>query len=697
MKKTDRIPTSAIPPVTYVLDYGPHLGNEVAMRDVERWPPDHLHLGKEVAFTHNWGPIAGHYGENQFSGRTDEEREAFLKRLTPAGVRERIAALREMNRRFHEAGVKVVTVYISANTIGGHHERRTGLWDFYDHWDEYSEFDLGSRPEVDPATWMQMGLDGKIFRHYTYEGDYYPSYKPHHRYAACHSNPHWNAWLGKVTAWCIKCGYDGVFVDNAGSQRCYCDYCQTGFREWVGSRYTPEEVRELFGVASVDDVRLAVGKDEIDLPWVETKRFWVEVIRRQQALIRAAGEAVIGKGKFYLFPNGGCVQSNKVRLGYADCDWIMYENSWSYIGAYGTHAGTVVPPPDVELKRKTLQHNIFDYKYTQCLGRRVRPIVLTRTGEPNGATWLEQNPTSAYLALAEGSAFGPGGGCTVADSYTEPVGKVRQQFRRFFEERADLFLGARSCAEIGLVVSSDHIFYEAQGYYAFETPHLRDGVTPLVAEFAQRSVLFDFLLEDDLATRDLSGYRVVVAPLLTYLDPDQAGGLRRYVEGGGYLALIGPPPSRTMKLRPLDLSLSGGSGKVIRFPAVPDAGLLAGDSLDSKAIAERVHPVMLDQSDDRCIAANSFVTEQEGVPKSLLLHLVNYRVPLGRGAPSPTRIDRVTARIPLPSGRGISGVTLFEPDQAPVDATWEIADGFLTIRVSDFWIYKVCRVSLIDE
>ncbi len=47
----------------------------------------------------------------------------------------------------HAAGVHHVMPYICSVTIGGHHVRRTGFWEFYDHWDEYLEFGLPPRPE----------------------------------------------------------------------------------------------------------------------------------------------------------------------------------------------------------------------------------------------------------------------------------------------------------------------------------------------------------------------------------------------------------------------------------------------------------------------------------------------------------------------------------------------------------------------
>ncbi|NOZ22919.1 MAG: hypothetical protein GXP25_17720 [Planctomycetes bacterium] len=36
------------------------------------------------AFSHNWGPIAGWGGENQWCGKTPEEKKTYQRRLSPA-------------------------------------------------------------------------------------------------------------------------------------------------------------------------------------------------------------------------------------------------------------------------------------------------------------------------------------------------------------------------------------------------------------------------------------------------------------------------------------------------------------------------------------------------------------------------------------------------------------------------------------
>jgi hypothetical protein len=210
-----------------------------------------------------------------------------------------------------------------------------------------------------------------------------------------------------------------VFVDNAGGQRCYCDACQAGFRDWAASRYSPEEIQRRFHVGRADEVRLAVGRREIDLPWVETKRFWVETARRQQALIRAAGEAVVGKGKFYVFPNGANNSPHWVRDAFADCDWVMSENSGSYIGAYGTHPGAdrsghgpCAPPGEDGRRGRDAVRTGQGAKEGAVGGRRrirhdPRPELLDLHGVPRVRHLAKKKPPAAFPEREErGSGAG---------------------------------------------------------------------------------------------------------------------------------------------------------------------------------------------------------------------------------------------------------------------------------------------------
>jgi hypothetical protein len=121
-------------PFSYILDYGPqHIRSPQYIETIGQAPPGLLHLGKDVPFTHNWGPIQALGGENQAYGkRRPYSKEDDIRRLSPAEVRQRISDLTQMVNDLHKAGVRWVAPYICNMTIAGRPDTRTGFWEFYD-------------------------------------------------------------------------------------------------------------------------------------------------------------------------------------------------------------------------------------------------------------------------------------------------------------------------------------------------------------------------------------------------------------------------------------------------------------------------------------------------------------------------------------------------------------------------------------
>jgi len=53
-------------------------------------------------------------------------------------------------------------------TLNGDPNRRSGFWEFYDHWDSYRSLGLAPRPQADPWEWMQRSPDGRLHQYYKY-------------------------------------------------------------------------------------------------------------------------------------------------------------------------------------------------------------------------------------------------------------------------------------------------------------------------------------------------------------------------------------------------------------------------------------------------------------------------------------------------------------------------------------------------
>ncbi len=53
---------------------------------------------------------------------------------------------------------------------------------------------------------------------------------------------------GEVCRQVASVGYDGAFIDNGNTQQCYCDFCQAKYQAFLRDKYSPAQMRGLFGV-----------------------------------------------------------------------------------------------------------------------------------------------------------------------------------------------------------------------------------------------------------------------------------------------------------------------------------------------------------------------------------------------------------------------------------------------------------------
>lgn len=649
-------------PVTYILDYGQgHLGNDKWLADTIAAGPQVLHLGKDVPMSHSWGPIQGLGGENQAYGKGDN-----VRRLTPAEVRARIVALTDMVRRLHEGGVPVVMPYICAMTIAGDPDKRTGFWEFYDHWSDYAEFGLGPRPADDPRTWLQVNPDGTPYYFYALTDGKYPPFELNLRYAVCMNNPNWRRWSEQVVRLCATVGYDGVFVDNGGSQRCYCRYCQEGFGKWLAGRYQPAGLERLFGQREAAKVGLADAKAN-DLRGVESRRFWIDSFRRHHLALKAAGEAV--RRPFYIFPNGGEERPQDVKLGYPQIDFLMYERS---TGDWGTNPGRAERRIVRDIRLYHYNDNVFETRLTAAVGGLERPLLLTRGGYPQEPAALQLNATAAATGLAEMAAFGNGGGFLLRPQYAE-YGPLMRKWRAFHEANAGLYTSRTPYAQVALAC------FPEQNLYGNRTHIAR--VRALTEALGDCHVLYDYVLEEGFTATGLKPYSAVIVPDLAVMTAEQVTALGSYARAGGKVLLIGENARTDELLKPCTPApLPSGD----LAPRAAGEGLLASRRLPPSAreLWELLGAMgvqglsLLSPEADARVWFNAFLSADGN---ALQVHVVNYDAPLGReGKPLVIR-ENLVVGVPLPKGYRAVGAEVLDPD-AP-GPTRLAAEGAKTVEL----------------
>lgn len=675
-------------PFTYILDYGPdHIRSPAYIETIAQAPPTLLHLGKDVPLTHNWGPIQALGGENQAYGkRKPYAPEDYIRRLSRAETQQRVADLTQLVDDLHQAGVKWVMPYICSMTIGGHPERRAGFWEFFDHWDEYQAFGLGPRPATDPIQWMQLTPEGKPHFFYTFTGEFYPAYEPNIRFAVCQNRPEWRYWTEKAVENAARCGIDGVFVDNAGSLRCHCSVCQQKWRAWIEERYTPDQRQRLFGTQTP---ALGDGKQP-GLLWAETQRFRCACLKEHLRAIADTGARITGK-PFVVFPNGGEKRPEHILHIYPDADLIMFERS---VGPHGTHPGMVLRPVVEDVSVKKYNDNIFEYKFVQCLRRKVRPILLTRPGwqVPSAERkLLEMNLASAALGNAEAAAFGGGGGFL---QRADPgLMQVQKQYRTFFERQPELYEGLDSFADVAVVVLPDLAWLDGG------TQHQQE-VRKVTANLLDSHVLFDYLIADQVTADNLAKYAAVVLPRVSHLAAAQAAALKQYVQAGGVLVVTGASPQfdehgqRPAQSPLADLLAAQDAAAPLAVRQVAKGTAVQAATLCTDWIEKAAgRPFSVVANPPAAALAKVRVNAFRRPGKSrYVVHVVNYNVPLGVEAREPEVQQGIAVALRLPGITATPQIRCHDPQGQAADLSAEVQDGQVRFTLPELRIYKILEI-----
>jgi len=477
-------------PMTYVIDYSTrYLDDPKEIRAFEDAPPDLMHVGKSCPVLHNWGPVPLISGENQFTGGPNHTLDrAAVCLLTPQELEGRIHRLKRYTQQWHEAGIPLLMCYSSMHTIAGDHQTRDGFWNFFDHWNDYTQW-LGPKPKKDPFDWLMVDKKGALLPGAC--GGYTPAYfAPLHRYRVCPEHPEWRKFHVTLAKLIAEVGYDGVFQDNSTPENmeCFCKHCRRNFKEFV--KGIPERERGILGVAGdAADVDLLAGATSPEL----IRRYRIATTARWQLMVRDAGRMV--NPGFQVFPN---VNSYHDFMPIAEsCDVLMFESTYSpgvQNGAYRTHIGQLLFTMNAAARPVLL-----DY---ECLG----------TGKENV---LE-------LGLAECAAFTNGGAVACR-------GEPLKKYHRFFRRARRLHEGLEPYADIALLYS-----------YWGHNPGgmgLRSGDDPSPADdLSAGQRLIKVLMDRKVQRADLARLRsLVLAGHALEMTDKQVAAIADFVGRGGML------------------------------------------------------------------------------------------------------------------------------------------------------------------
>lgn len=646
-------------PFTYVLDYNDadYFGDSYE-KYYEQGPPGLLHMGTVTPAHSYFGPA--HDAAAAQGKRPFPPVEEFVRQY-----KERMEKARALNKKLRQQGVGKIVAYVCMMTTGGDPDKRTGFWHFYDHWEAFMPLDAGPKPPVDPLQWQQRMPDGAE-QHFYAKEHYMPLF---FRYANCVNNPYWQQYMKWIIRGAAEADFDGVFVDNASSQRCYCSYCQEGFAQHLRSRYSSSELQELFQ----NDLSLSTNFQS--LRGVETRIFWAESIYRFLAMLKAEGQRV--RGAFYIFPND--LQGRPLNLEgmFRDCDLAMAENT---VGTFGTNPGRVRSHVIAGIYISHVNDNIFMHQISAAAGALCRSALLTRPGYPKTEDAWQLNLATAELGIAEAAAFSAGG-CFLHDAPRRypNFAIAREKYNRFFSRHRHLYEGFWPGGCVGVLTM-------LSGSLWGDRLHL-SSAQQLLEVLLAAHVPADPIVERALNT-DLRRYRFILVPPISHLPDVWLKKLAEYARTGGQLLISAHP----------EIAMYDHLGRKRAAEAIAQwrrlGKLLPENSSEILRTQGSIRELSLTEEPQAELLRVAMYVDNPIHPRRLVLHLVNYNVMLGVKGGQIGVINKLPLRVPLPRGCKIRRITLTTPEQADQPLAWKQAGSFVSFVLPRLDIYAVCLLDM---
>jgi hypothetical protein len=424
----------------------------------------------------------------------------------------------ELIRRLHDAGVEVFHTHLYKG-FGMEAERqemnetreavaiahRIGMKaDTYIQWNSmmYETF-FAEEPKA--VNWIQRDAAGlPILLPYAYQQSF--------RYRPCFTNQEYLDYLKKVVRFAIvDVKTDFIHFDNfdlnAEPESCHCSNCVAAFRRRLKTKYSAAQLRERFGFERMDFVNPPQWNrnnppDKMKIVFDPAFQEWID-FRCQlmaDALEQMFDYASSLNPEVALEINpAGIVGSNR--------PWesgIDHARLLKFTKAFWSE-----------------EDEQIGYHPDGRLVSRIRSYKLARAYSNVLLAVIEDQP----LALSESLAFNQTPG--FVGFY--PISKITGEFIDFYRLHRDCYEDTQDMANVGVFRSYASLTYNNAGVQL---------CTVLVEQtLIECGVQFDLVFDEGL--KDLSKYKVLILPNSECLSDAQIATLRRYIERGGSLIVIG--------------------------------------------------------------------------------------------------------------------------------------------------------------
>ena len=201
----------------------------------------------------------GFYGGHFYGLAHTPQFKGYPAHFPVQGLKECGSWHEQRNSDIHKLGAKVVGHFNSTFLVGepagaeplappkkGQPKEPDGPRGFFKFYTEmWDEKEFGPKPIADPLLLLARNADGTPMASKQY------SIGQMREYTSCLNNPYWRAVLKAWAKRGIERGVDGYMINYFYRHNCLCEHCQKSFRDYLGERFTPEQMTKQLEIADV--------------------------------------------------------------------------------------------------------------------------------------------------------------------------------------------------------------------------------------------------------------------------------------------------------------------------------------------------------------------------------------------------------------------------------------------------------------
>jgi hypothetical protein len=436
-----------------------------------------------------------------------------------------MAKARAFNKEYHDKGY-IVLRYLSTSLNGKSEsnqdqpqKEQINLLQFYqERWQDFADY-IGPKPAEAPTTWITVHPDG-TFPHYRY-APYGQQTTAGFETWGCPDNPDYVRYMeGKVRAQ-AETGIDGSYVDwtHIAGGTCYCNYTRQNFVKYLKENLPPNVGRAKYGVSDYD--RIELPKKRGDKFWMEWIGYRGHVVAEFHKRLRTVARQynphfmISGNvfGGFGYGPIAYDAAGNMEMLGREGYDDFIYSEIQEFLDS--------APRKDESGVKIT---NSPALKFLAAASHGKPAIIYATEITPP----IFPNPTEKCLsAMAQiNIAEAVANHAIFREKRETPPGAT--QIYEFLAAHEDKLVGAQLYSNVAVLASLNQYLADELSFAFSASRVLSDnGVTHVM------------IVEEDLLSERLSNFDLILLPYIPLLSKQKQEALKRYVENGGTLLILG--------------------------------------------------------------------------------------------------------------------------------------------------------------